>query len=160
LDRQFAQAGKRASRSPVTAVCTSIASIAPERSVKAQAWTAIIALGLFAGGTARAVECKVQTFEAVQFTICRVALRRESLQLYWRDEAGKPYGRLLHLRDSLASQRKTLAFGMNAGMYEEDLSPLGLFVVNGRELTPLNRRSGRMSGGIWDRCLGSYAEEV
>jgi uncharacterized protein YigE (DUF2233 family) len=31
---------------------------------------------------------------------------------------------------------------MNAGMYEEDLSPLGLFVVNGRELTPLNRRSG------------------
>lgn len=112
------------------------------RSVKAQAWTAIIALGLFAGGTARAVECKVQTFEAVQFTICRVALRRESLQLYWRDKAGKPYGRLLHLRDSLASQRKTLTFGMNAGMYEEDLSPLGLFVVNGRELTPLNRRSG------------------
>ncbi len=31
---------------------------------------------------------------------------------------------------------------MNAGIYEEDLSPLGLFVVDGRELRPLNRRSG------------------
>lgn len=117
----------------------------PERSVvrvKVQAWTAIIALCLLAGGTARAVECKVQIFEAVQFTTCSVALRRESLQLYWRDKAGKPYGRLLRLRDSLASRGKTLAFGMNAGIYEADLSPLGLFVVDGRELTPLNRRSG------------------
>ena len=105
-------------------------------------WTAILALGLFAGETARAVECRVQTAEAVQYTTCKVALRRESLQLYWRDKAGIPYGRLLHLRDSLASQGKTLAFGMNAGIYETDLSPLGLFVVNGRELTPLNRRSG------------------
>lgn len=35
-----------------------------------------------------------------------------------------------------------MAFGMNAGMYQTDLSPLGLFVVNGRELRPLNRRTG------------------
>jgi uncharacterized protein YigE (DUF2233 family) len=93
-------------------------------------------------GVAQAVECKVQTFETVEFTTCRVNLRRDRLQLYWRDEHGKPYARLTRLRDSLAGQGKTLIFGMNAGIYEEDLSPLGLFVVDSRELRPLNRRLG------------------
>ncbi len=102
----------------------------------------VVAGLLFVGGFAQAVECKVQTYEAVEFTVCRVALRRESLQLYWRDRDGKPYGRLLNLRDSWAGRGKTLVFGINAGMYEADLSPLGLFVVDGRELKPLNRRTG------------------
>ncbi len=114
----------------------------PRTSKMARSWNAVVAVGLIAWAPARAVECKVQLFAGMEFTTCRVALRRESLQLYWRDSTGKPYGRLLHLRDSLASRGKTLAFGMNAGMYEEDLSPLGLFVVDGRELRPLNRRSG------------------
>ncbi len=105
-------------------------------------WSLTSALFLLAGGSACAVECKVQTFESVQFTTCRLDLRHESLQLYWRDEAGAPYARLSHLRDSLASRGKTLAFAMNAGMYEADLSPLGLFVVDGHVLRPLNRRSG------------------
>jgi uncharacterized protein YigE (DUF2233 family) len=90
----------------------------------------------------------------VEFTTCRVALRRESLQLYWRDEAGKPFGRLPHLRDSLASHGRKLAFGMNAGMYETDLSPLGLFIVDGRELRPLNRRTG--SGNFYQPPNGVF----
>ena len=92
--------------------------------------------------TAGAVECKNQTFDSVQMTACRVDLHREPLALYWRDEAGKPYAQLSTLRESLAKQRKTLAFAMNAGMYQEDLSPLGLFVSEHRELVRLNRRTG------------------
>ncbi len=53
-------------------------------------------------GVAQAVECKVQTFEAVEFTTCRVNFRSDRLQLYWRDDHGKPYARLTRLRDSLA----------------------------------------------------------
>lgn len=109
---------------------------------------------LLACGTAGAVECTLQIFQSVEFTTCRVALRRESLQLYWRDEAGKPFGRLLHLRDSLASHGRKLAFGMNAGMYETDLSPLGLFIVDGRELRPLNRRTG--SGNFYQPPNGVF----
>ena len=30
-------------------------------------------------------------------------------------------------------------FAMNAGMYHEDFSPVGLFVEGGRELAPLNQ---------------------
>jgi len=93
-------------------------------------------------GSAQAVECASQPIGAVSFTTCRVDLRRESLRLYWRDEAGKPYGQLIRLRDSLARQGKKLVFAMNAGMYQEDLTPLGLFVADHRELTRLNRRQG------------------
>ena len=37
---------------------------------------------------------------------------------------------------------KTLVFAMNAGMYQEDLWPLGLFIGDHRELVRLNRRTG------------------
>ena len=93
-------------------------------------------------GSAQAVECANQPIGAVSFTTCRVDLRRESLRLYWRDDAGQPYGQLLRLRDSLARRGKNLVFAMNAGMYQQDLTPLGLFVADHRELTRLNRRKG------------------
>ncbi len=32
---------------------------------------------------------------------------------------------------------------MNAGMYDPDLAPVGLYIERGRELVPLNTRSGR-----------------
>jgi uncharacterized protein YigE (DUF2233 family) len=102
----------------------------------------IIAVPFLFAGSVRAVDCKVQAFETVQFTTWRVDVRRESLHLYWRDAAGKPYRNLPALRDSLAKLGKTLTFAMNAGMYMEDLSPLGLFVQDHRELVPLNRRTG------------------
>jgi uncharacterized protein YigE (DUF2233 family) len=97
---------------------------------------------LVAAGCAQAVECAGHVFGSATLTACRVDLQHEQLRLYWRDEAGKPYRQLSNLRDSLARQGKTLAFAMNAGMYQEDLSPLGLFVVDQRELVRLNRRKG------------------
>jgi uncharacterized protein YigE (DUF2233 family) len=97
---------------------------------------------LVCSGLAQAIECKVQKFGETQFTLCRVDLRREALHLYWKDEARNPYGNLPALRDSLAKHGKTLSFATNAGMYQEDLSPLGLYVVDHRQLVPLNRRTG------------------
>lgn len=96
---------------------------------------------VFTGG-AQAVECRSQPVGAVSFTTCRVDLHREALHLYWRDESGTPYRQLSSLRDSLAKQGKTLVFAMNAGIYQEDLTPLGLFVVDHHELVRLNRRTG------------------
>jgi uncharacterized protein YigE (DUF2233 family) len=109
---------------------------------------------LFAAGSAQAVECKDQTFETVTFTTCRVDLRAEQLHLYWRDETAKPYRQFSNLRDSLAKEGKTLAFAMNAGMYQEDLSPLGLFVVDRRQWVRLNHRTG--SGNFYQPPNGVF----
>jgi uncharacterized protein YigE (DUF2233 family) len=97
---------------------------------------------LICASVTHAVECKTQTVAAAAFTACRVDLNTERLDLYWRDEAGHPYRQFSALREALEHQGKTLLFAVNAGMYLPDYSPVGLFVAQGRELVPLNRRSG------------------
>jgi uncharacterized protein YigE (DUF2233 family) len=91
---------------------------------------------------AQAVECKTQTIATASFTACRVDLNTERLDLYWRDEASHPYRQFSALREALERQGKKLLFAVNAGMYLPDFSPVGLFVAQGREFVPLNRRSG------------------
>ena len=117
----------------------------------------LISAVLAAMSSAHAVECKNEMVGVVTFTTCRVDLRREALRLYWRDDAGKAYGTLPNLRDALAKQGKTLTFAMNAGMYQEDLSPLGLFVTDHRELARLNRRKGL--GNFYQRPNGVFLVE-
>jgi uncharacterized protein YigE (DUF2233 family) len=97
---------------------------------------------LISASVAQAVECKTQTVAAAAFTACKVDLNTERLDLYWRDEAGRPYRQFSALREALEHQGKTLLFAVNAGMYLPDFAPVGLFVAQGRELVPLNRRSG------------------
>jgi uncharacterized protein YigE (DUF2233 family) len=97
---------------------------------------------LLAAGSTQAVECAIKVLNTGAVTVCRVDLVHEHLQLFWRDDTGQPYGRFSTLRDALAKRGKTLEFAMNGGMYLPDLSPVGLFVADGRELVPLNRHTG------------------
>ncbi|KQV48354.1 hypothetical protein ASC95_20635 [Pelomonas sp. Root1217] len=76
------------------------------------------------------------------FTVVRVDLATQQLRLFWHDDKGRPLRRLDKLSAWLKSQGKTLAFGMNAGMYHADASPVGLLVIDGREIAPLNLSSG------------------
>jgi len=97
---------------------------------------------LFGAQVTRAVECKTDTIGATPFTACRVNLNAERLDLFWRDEAGRPYRQFLALRAALEKQGKKLLFAVNAGMFKEDFSPVGLFVAAAQELVPLNRHLG------------------
>src|ERR1700688_2612798 len=97
---------------------------------------------LLAVGGAHEVECASNALNSGTVTACRVDLLREQLQLFWRDDAGQPYGQFSALRDALVKRGKTLEFAMNGGMYKPDLSPVGLFVADERELVPLNRHTG------------------
>jgi uncharacterized protein YigE (DUF2233 family) len=69
-------------------------------------------------------------------------LRTDRLQLFLADAQGNVYGGLEALRKGLAAHGQTLVVAMNAGMYRPDYSPVGLFVVNERELAGLNRATG------------------
>lgn len=62
------------------------------------------------------------------------------LAFYWRDVDGNPYQSFLHLKQALAKQEKTLTFAMNGGIYQEDLTPLGLYVEKGKTQYRLSRR--------------------
>lgn len=65
------------------------------------------------------------------------------LRLFWKDGAGKRYGSLDKLRKGLAARGDSLVFATNGGMYQPDHSPVGLYVENGKLLSPLDTASGK-----------------
>jgi uncharacterized protein YigE (DUF2233 family) len=112
---------------------------------------------LIGGGAARAVECGPMSAGSTTFTVCRVDLKNEHLQLYWRDASGLPYRQFSVLREALQGKGEQLAFAVNAGMYQPNLSPVGLFVAEGKELVPLNRHVG--SGNFSQQPNGVFLVE-
>ena len=77
-----------------------------------------------------------------RYTVVTVDPAKEQLALFHRDEAGDPFKRFDKLADWLAARGQTLRFAMNAGMYHADFSPVGLFVADGKVVTPLNLADG------------------
>ena len=112
---------------------------------------------LICSGVARAVECGAKTAGDTAFTACRVNLNVEQLELYWRDDAGRPFREFSALREALQTKGKQLVFAVNAGMYQPNFSPVGLFVAEGRELVPLNRHVG--SGNFSQQPNGVFLVE-
>jgi uncharacterized protein YigE (DUF2233 family) len=86
--------------------------------------------------------CRAVSFEAVDYTVCEIDLRRYRLGLFWQDRDGRPYGSLYAFKRAMAAAGDPPLVAMNAGMYHEDLSPVGLFVSGGRELHPANEADG------------------
>ncbi len=74
--------------------------------------------------------------------VCTVDVAQADLRLFLRDPEGTPYGGFKRLEAALAGQGKQLVFAMNAGMYHENLSPVGLYVEDGRRLKRANANAG------------------
>jgi uncharacterized protein YigE (DUF2233 family) len=120
-------------------------------------WLSLVGALLFFCDAAQAVECGTKTVDDMPFTVCRIDLKSEQLDLFWRDDAGRPFRQFSALREALKSQGKQLAFAVNAGMYRPDFAPVGLFVAGGRELTPLNHHVG--SGNFSQQPNGVFLVE-
>jgi uncharacterized protein YigE (DUF2233 family) len=112
---------------------------------------------LICSTVAHAVECGAKTMGDTPFTVCRVDLTAEQLQLFWKDDAGRPYRQFSALREALNFKGEQLVFAVNAGMFQPDFSPVGLFVAEGRELVRLNRHVG--SGNFSQQPNGVFLVE-
>lgn len=66
----------------------------------------------------------------------------EDICLYWKDSAGNILGSLGAAQRFAEQQGNTLRFLMNAGMYTEAQTPLGLLIYDGKMLHRLNRDTG------------------
>ncbi len=100
-----------------------------------------LALVWFAAAPARAA-CVTDSFEGNGYAICTFDLRQDHLALFSLDSSGEPYGSFSALEVALKDQGKSLAFAMNAGMYDDALKPIGLYVEQGRQQKKINRRNG------------------
>ena len=68
------------------------------------------------------------------YSVCTMAAKEPGLRLFWKGAEEEPYRSFTRLTSQLDKKGEKLVFGMNAGMYHEDASPVGLYVEDGEEM--------------------------
>jgi uncharacterized protein YigE (DUF2233 family) len=86
--------------------------------------------------------CHKLGFEGVNYVVCEASQGAYGIRLFYGDSDGKPYGSLDKFDEAMAGQGETVLMAMNAGMYHEDLSPVGLYVEGGRTLSSVHTGEG------------------
>jgi uncharacterized protein YigE (DUF2233 family) len=86
--------------------------------------------------------CRDLVRDGTSYTVCTADLRRQAVRLFWRQSDGQPYADLALLARREADAGRHLLFATNAGMFDPQFRPVGLYVENGHELVRANTRSG------------------
>ena len=86
--------------------------------------------------------CRTATFEAASYVVCEVDPKLYSIELFWKDPAGRPFQSLHALHAAQQASGRRMLFAINAGMYHPNLDPVGLYVERGRELASVKTGSG------------------
>jgi uncharacterized protein YigE (DUF2233 family) len=98
--------------------------------------------------------CVVAAFEGTNYVVCTVDPAKARTSLHLKDANGKPWRQIERFTAAMRDGGHPIAFAMNAGMYHEDLSPVGLYVENGSELAPL--QTGQGKGNFYLRPNGVF----
>jgi uncharacterized protein YigE (DUF2233 family) len=102
----------------------------------------IIGLACEVSATPAEAVCAPKRFDGASFTVCAFDPRRDDLRLFWKGADDRPYGSLAALADALKAKGQRLVFAMNAGMFAEDQSPVGLYIEDRRKLHAADTRGG------------------
>ena len=90
--------------------------------------------------------CTSRMFEGSRFTVCSAKGKR--IELFTADASGTPFRSFAKLEAALGDRAGQVAFGMNAGMYDEDGHAIGLLIERGKQLHRINRRGGGGNFGL------------
>lgn len=104
-----------------------------------------------------AAACMATEFEGTPIHYCS-ALAGQDLRLFLRRADGQIYGGFGAIDDALANEGAHLVFAMNAGMFQPDLSPVGLYLENGQEAHRLVTSDGPGNFGLLPNgvfCIGA-----
>lgn len=82
--------------------------------------------------------CRIELFDGSRFTVCDPGRGKLKLIAATKDEA--PARSFADVMRTIPGDR--IAFAMNAGMFDEDGRPIGLAVVDGRQIRAINTRDG------------------
>ena len=92
-------------------------------------------LGSFAdcssGAAAADLILEQRAHRGKRWTACQVSMDTHPLRLCWGGQDGRPLRDFKRLEAYLGSQGKKLVLAMNAGMFEQDGSPVGWCVAEG-----------------------------
>jgi uncharacterized protein YigE (DUF2233 family) len=132
-----------------TPVCWAIAfaTIGTQNMPKARTIAFLLATATSLSGhndsaLALAQPCRSREYASNAYTVCEVDLAQHTVRLYWKRSDGTPYAYLSSLPRTLERESGRLLFATNAGMFDPDLKPVGLYVEQRREFVHTNTRSG------------------
>lgn len=83
------------------------------------------------GGNKAGDACFDLSFEEDDFTVCDAKPGRHQIGLIDRNSTGVPIRDFDRLQDALGERADGVAFAMNAGMFNDDGLPIGLYVEDG-----------------------------
>ncbi|MDQ0320692.1 uncharacterized protein YigE (DUF2233 family) [Pararhizobium capsulatum DSM 1112] len=86
--------------------------------------------------------CETVVHLGQPYAVCRFDPAKDNLRIFLRGRDGKPYGGFVPLVEDLRREHDYPVFAMNGGMYEADLSSVGLLVTNGVERKSAARGNG------------------
>lgn len=69
--------------------------------------------------------------------------QKQDIEFFWKNDKGEILESFRNLKAYVESKGKELIFATNAGMFMQNLHPLGLFIQHGKTVTPLNTREGK-----------------
>ena len=120
----------------------------------------LAALLILMAGQAAALSCEQVEWQDARFSICRVDPVTDDLRLFHSGADGAPLGDFSRIE---AQTGRTLAFAMNAGMYHDDLRPVGYYLENGEEKMWLVTQAGPGNFGLLPNgvlCIGESTARV
>jgi len=84
------------------------------------------------------LEVQQITYRNQKFDVVKVNLRKNEVQFFWKNKKGQLIRSLENLKKEIETDGDVLRFAMNAGMYQRDRNPQGLYIENGKTIKPLD----------------------
>ncbi len=106
----------------------------------AAAGLCVFSAAAFAAGPSHG--CGVIKQEAHSYIVCRFDPQADDIRLFLNSANGEPFAHFNWVNEALDAKGERLAFAMNAGMYHEIRAPVGLYIEEGEERTPVNDNDG------------------
>lgn len=106
--------------------------------MRLKSWALALAALAFGAIESPALDYKEVQIGGQPAVVYRVSMKRDRLQLFLRDDAGQSLKSFDAITQLLAKRKQRLLFGMNGGMYHGNFAPVGLCVIDGKTLEPLN----------------------
>jgi uncharacterized protein YigE (DUF2233 family) len=104
-------------------------------------------------------DCQDFTFREASFTACTAKIPEDDIRLFLHDKTGKIYGQFQKLDNFLKEQRLNIIFATNGGMYHADRSPVGMYIENFKEFSPLITRDGPGNFGLLPNGVFCFNEK-
>ena len=102
------------------------------------AWFNISCTAQTASDETSKIDCQQITYRNQDFDIVKIDLRKTDVHFFWKNKKRQLIRSLENLKKETETDGKELLFATNAGMYQRDRNPQGLYIENGEIIKPLD----------------------